>query len=383
MACVTEKKYRDKAGKERIRIVIDFYDQHGKRRIKTLPEGTSKKDAKKELRKIEDQVARDTYLPKDRTPAFSEVASDWLEYKKPNIRASTYQQYEGHVKNHLAPYFGNTPIPRINFDAIEKFISHCNKQGVIPPTLRKFLVTLGGIFKYAVRKKYCDFNPIRDIEKPKTKNKKQIEVFKPEEIRALLENAGDTKIRTLFTLAVMSGMRQGEILGLKWTDIDWFNCQVHVRRTFNHKRFYEPKTATSNRSIDLGPSVIASLKEWQLACPPSDLNLVFPNEYGKPIDDSNLRNRYFNPALRRAKLRGIRFHDLRHSYASLLIDQGEHPKYIQSQMGHSSINVTMDTYGHLMNPVNREASKRLDETVFKKSGDFLVTQKEKVPSGTL
>ncbi|HUU81277.1 MAG TPA: site-specific integrase, partial [Acidobacteriota bacterium] len=128
---------------------------------------------------------------------------------------------------------------------------------------------------------------------------------------------------------------------------------------------------------DLGPSVIAELKKWKLACPLTELNLVFPNEVGKPIDANGLFKREFKAALRRAGLRDIRFHDLRHTYASLLIDQGEHPKYIQEQMGHSSINVTMDTYGHLMKSVNREASNKLDKAVFGENGDFLETKTKK------
>jgi integrase len=118
---------------------------------------------------------------------------------------------------------------------------------------------------------------------------------------------------------------------------------------------------------------MAQLKRWKLACPSSDLVLIFPNEIGKPIEKGNLIRRHFEPALRRAGLRRIRFHDLRHTYASLLVEQGEHPKYIQTQMRHSSIIVTMDTYGHLMNTVNQESAKRLDSTVFEENGDNLET----------
>ncbi len=101
MACITKKH-----GK----LVIDFYDQHGKRRLKTLPEGTTKTEARKELRKIEDQVERGTYLSRIQVPAFSDLAEDWLEYKRPNIRKSTWEQYQGHVANHLNPYFGQAKV---------------------------------------------------------------------------------------------------------------------------------------------------------------------------------------------------------------------------------------------------------------------------------
>ena len=113
-------------------------------------------------------------------------------------------------------------------------------------------------------------------------------------------------------------------------DIDWFNSQVIVKRTFQRGRFYEPKSPTSRRKIDLGPTVIAQLKKWKPACPPNDLDLVFPSDEGTPIDNNNLVRRHFEPAMRNAGLRKIRFHDLRHTFASLLIDQGEHPKYIQA-----------------------------------------------------
>jgi integrase len=369
MACIT---------KNRGKLVIDFYDQHGKRRLKTLKEGTTRKEAKKILREIEHQIERGAYLPREGIPTFEQVAGDWLKYKKPNIRHSTYEQYHGHVENHLKPYFGATKITRINFDSVERFMFHAtDEKKIIPPTLRKLLVTLGSIFKYAVKKRLCEYNPVREIEKPKVAKTKQVDFLKPKEIRALIDKARDQKHITLFTLDVMSGMREGELLGLKWTDIDWINCQVHVRRTFNHGQFYEPKTEASRRAIDLGPTVISELKKWKMACPPTELDLVFPNEVGKPIDAPNMIHREFEPALTRAGIRKIRFHDLRHTYATLLIDRGEHPKYIQVQMGHSSINVTMDIYGHLMRAVNQDAAKRLDAAVFGENGDILETKSKK------
>jgi integrase len=222
MACITTKRGR---------LVIDFYDQHGKRRLKTLPVGMSKTDAKKALREIEDQVDRGTYMPKSRIPVFSDVADGWLQYKKQNIRESTHMQYHGHVEKHLKPHFGVTRINRINFDAIEKYMDQATKQEITPPTLKKILITLGGILKYATQKRYIEFNPIREIEKPKGRGSswKKVDFLKPSEIRAFIEDVQDQKYKTLFTLAVMSGMRQGELLGLKWTDIDWFNHQVHVK----------------------------------------------------------------------------------------------------------------------------------------------------------
>jgi hypothetical protein len=119
MACITKKR-----GK----LVVDFYDQHGKRRLKSLPAGISKRKAKGILREIEGMVERGAFIPTDKVPTFSEVANSWLKYKRPNLRHSTFDQYRGHVRNHLSPYFGNTKINRINFNAVEKFISHATEQ---------------------------------------------------------------------------------------------------------------------------------------------------------------------------------------------------------------------------------------------------------------
>ncbi|MBW2061861.1 MAG: site-specific integrase [Deltaproteobacteria bacterium] len=142
-----------------------------------------------------------------------------------------------------------------------------------------------------------------------------------------------------------------------------------MKRTYTFRQFHDPKSEASKRAIDLGETVITELKAWEIACPPNELDLIFPNNAGKPMDPDGLIIREFKATLRRAGLRNIRFHDLRHTYASLLIDQGEHPKYIQAQMGHSSINITMDIYGHLMSVVNRDASSRLDKAVFGRPGE--------------
>jgi integrase len=309
------------------------------------------------------------------------VADVWLKIKKPNIRNSTYKQYKGHMENHLKPFFENLRINRITYDKVEKFISHCLDNNVSIPTMKKILINLGAIMTYAVRKRYVDYNPVRDIEKPKGQSEhdedKELNVLTPREIISLLDSAPDLKHITLFMAAATTGLRQGELLGLKWTDIDWFNNQIHINRTYNHFRFYEPKTKTSKRKVDVPPQMMKQLKEWKIACPANDLDLIFPNENGKPMSALNMYNRKYLPALRKAKLSQIRFHDLRHTYASLLIDQGENIKYVQNQMGHASIKVTMDTYGHLMKDVNKEAASRLGDAIFEQDGSKMVANKQK------
>jgi len=192
-----------------------------------------------------------------------------------------------------------------------------------------------------------------------------------------LDAESDLKYKTLLRLAIFSGARQGEILGLKWTDVDWFNSQIHIQRTYNHGKWYRPKSKTSNRKIDLGPTMMSELKKWKLAYPPSNLDLIFPNETGNPLDQSNMLKSCFYPCLKKAGIERISFHDLRHTYASLLIEQGENIKYIQNQLGHSSPTVTLDVYAHLMKPTNQESACKLENTVFETSGSKMVATKEK------
>jgi len=242
-------------------------------------------------------------------------------------------------------------------------------------TLRKILVTLNQIMTYAVRHKYIAYNPVRDAERPRgqgTVESKKITVLNVGGIQALLKQVTDKKYHTLFMLAITTGARQGELLGLKWSDIDWINSQIHIQRTFNKGRWFAPKTKGSERRIDIGPSTVKVLREWKLASPPNDLNLIFPNGAGQPMNYSNMMNRVYLPALENAGIDRIRFHDLRHTTASLMIEQGENIKYIQSQLGHSSPTVTLNVYAHLMKPTNQEAACRLESAIFETSGSKTV-----------
>lgn len=197
-------------------------------------------------------------------------------------------------------------------------------------------------------------------------------------IASFLRPGGISEISNpVYVLAIFTGVRQGELWGIKWGDIDWPNCQINIQRTFNKGRFFSPKTKTSIRKVDLGPTAMTELKKWKLACPQNDLDLVFPNGSGGPINYSNMVGRHFLPPLEGAGLPRIRFHDLRHTYASLLIDQGENLKYIQTQLGHSSPTVTLNVYAHLMKPTNQEAVCRLENTFLGAPGHKMVAETKK------
>jgi integrase len=360
MACV---RFR------RGRWIIDFYDQEGIRRLHTMPKGSSRKDANVKKGELEKKVQKKTYRAPETMPLFPAVADDWLR-SKVNIRDNTREGYQGHIEKHLKPAFEDTKINRITLAVVEQFREALLKNGTTVATTKKILTTLSQIMKYAVKHHYQDYNPITDLERletPHSEEDEDLNILQPEQINTLIETATDQRDRMLYMTGALTGMRQGELFGLKWSVIDWINKQVHIKRTYNHGKFYKPKSRSSRRSIDLAPQLMDELKKWKLACPKAKLDLVFPNEVGKPEHSSNFTRRRFHPALVAAKLPQIRFHDLRHTYAALLIDQGENMKYIQRQLGHSSIRVTMDIYGHLLSDVNHEAATKLGNRVLGKA----------------
>ncbi len=192
-----------------------------------------------------------------------------------------------------------------------------------------------------------------------------------EEMQALVE-ATDSRYKALIATACFTGLRQGELLGLQWGDIDFESRRIYVRRTLQQGKSYEPKSHHSKRSVDIPIFLVEMLKTHQtrttVELDSNKYELVFPNSVGKPFDKANLLVRVLLSALKRAGLRQIRFHDLRHSYASLLINNNANIKYVQKQLGHSSCQVTLDTYSHLIPEVGQEAISKL-EVINNKSKD--------------
>jgi integrase len=353
-----------KVAKRRDRYVIDFYDHQGKRRWQTMPAGTTLKVAKDKLREIEAAVGRGVYIPPKDVSALQSIAKDWLELKRANVRGSTLQMYDGHLK-HFAE-IEHARVDRITAKTIEQWTAKRREAGVTLATLRKLLLTLGAVLKYAVRHRYITHNPLADVERPRGQGQEKEAVFhvlKRDEIGRLIEATGIPKFKMLFYLAVMSGARQGELFALRWSDVLWASNQIHIQRTYNHGSWYEPKTKTSKRMIDLGPAVMTALKRWKLACPPNEFELVFPGDDKKPLQHGHVARCHFWPALSKAELPRMRFHDLRHTHASLLIDQGENVVYIQKQLGHSKPTVTLDIYAHLMEKHRPEAAAKLENGI--------------------
>jgi len=163
----------------------------------------------------------------------------------------------------------------------------------------------------------------------------------------------------LFT-ALSTGLRRGELIALTWDDISWESNRIRINKSFHKNKLTTPKTTNSIRNVEMSNNLKKILQEWKEYCPKSDLKLVFPNQSGNFLDANNMVKRRFHYTLKLAGLNRIRFHDLRHTYASLLISQNLPVKFIQGQMGHSSVKVTIDRYGHLMPDVYQKGIDALD-----------------------
>lgn len=335
--------------------------------------GPNKKEAEAALAEIMRAIHRSEYQePKDIT--FKDFAKVWLsDYASVKVRRSTYTFYETILRLHLIKHFGDKPLKRISTHGIESYLAEKLKEGQLSATTIGYhLRVLKTVLKRAVLWGYLRSNPADSIEKPKAR-KAEMDFLSPEEIKLFLAQV-DKDYYALFLMAILTGMRRGELLGLKWGDIDWNSGLVFVRRSLWRGQLVSTKSERAARAIVMSPKLAKTLKLHKLATLGSDLDLIFCNTDGKPLDPDSLVRNQFHPALRRAGLRKIRFHDLRHTFTSLLIYQGENIKFIQAQLGHASIQTTLDRYGHLLPEGNREAGERLDSLVFGNSVSKLLAK---------
>ena len=355
------------------RVYGIFYRTGEKSVFKTI--GSSKKDAEQKLEEIMSEINTGRYFePKEST--FEDFTKRWIEdYAMMSVKPSTLRNYRDAVRCHFNPAFGKMQLARIHETDIRRFIAK-TRQTRKPKTVNNFLVMLKTMFKHAKRWGYIRENPAWDIEHVQDVHQ-EMDFLTPDEVRGLLKHA-DEPCRTIIQLAAMTGMRRGEIFGLQWGDIDWNNNTIRVRRNlfWQVKRelpegykgpmwcFLSPKTKRSIRTIVMSPELKKTLEIYRMTAPVAKDDLVFCNSEGNPVDPSHFIQREFEPALRRAGIRKVRFHDLRHTYATLLIAQNENIKFIQSQLGHASITTTIDRYGHILPNTHHGVGLRLDRLLF-------------------
>ncbi len=336
---------------------IQYRDLTGKQIKKAI--GPRKRDAERVLDHIMRQINQGEYrnLP---NIIFYQLAKKWFDIKKTQVRPQTLRMYRNHLELRLFPTFGDVKLKSISQEMIERSMADLvTSNSISPETVRKCLLTLKSVLKKGVEWGYISRNPAEFISPPK-KRKKRIEFLVPDEMRKLIE-ATPERHRPFITTACYTGMRASELVGLKWEDIDWKNFAIHVQRTFQKGKFFETKSPSSNRSIKVFDKVLGTLRKQKENQQQEGIEseLVFTNLKGNPIDYNGFSSRVFKPALKKAGIKKINFHALRHSYTAALISAGENIKFVQRQLGHASISQTMDTYGHLLPDIEKEAPERL------------------------
>jgi integrase len=360
-------------------IVIDH---KGLRKTKKV--GGTLEFARCVMREVQEKLTRNELgiLNKENTsPLFSAYSEQWLRNHGHNIQASTKRSYEQLLRLHVTPHFGNKPLNKITRDDVKEFVSTISeKRDHSRNTIRLIVTSLRAVLSAALEDKLIDSNPASKVGKfnKRERGQNKAQAMTTEEALGFLSACVEVcpEYYALFFTALRSGLRKSELIALKWGDIQFGESEDDKNRFLLVQRHYymghygTSKTHTCRR-VDMSKQLRtvlmarkedALLRAFQLGKTSVVDELVFPSEAGTPICPDNIGPRYMGPALEKAGLRKFRFHDLRHTFGSLLIQAGVSPAYVQKQMGHRSIQVTIDVYGHLIPGENVAWIDTLDRT---------------------
>jgi integrase len=350
-----------------------YFAPDGKRRYVSAKR---KSDAERALREAMTDADRGlTFDASNQT--VSGYMTRWLEdFAKANLAPRTYHNYRLQIREHLVPAFGPMKLSKLDTPNIQALYTAKLRDGLKPSSVRYIHAVLHCALEKAVELRLIPRNPAASARPPKIRQE-EITPLDAQQARLLLEAAKDDRFECLYILSLTCGLRMGESLGLKWSDIDLDAGTLRVHRQLQRIReggglvFSEPKNA-SRRTIDLPQKAVEALwsyrkrqleEQLRAGAKWQDHGLVFASSKGTPMDAQNIVNRYFKPLLRRSGLPDIRWHDLRHTCATLLLGRGVHPKMDQHLMGHASIQLTLDRYSHWIPSMGRHAAEGMDEVL--------------------
>lgn len=301
-----------------------------------------------------------------------EYLTRWLsDSVRDTVRQRTYERYEGIVRVHLIPAFGSMKLKALTPAHVRGLYRQKLDAGLAPRSVLHIHRTLSKALKQAVDDGLIPRNAAASVKPPQPR-REEIRPLDLEQVRALLEAAAGDRLEAIFVLAVSTGMRRGELLGLKWEDVDLDAGTLQVRRTLSEPKggcIFEPPKSGKGRSIRLTNRAVTALRAHRKAQLEERIQsaglwekqgLVFSSSIGTPISGGNL-NRAFKAVLERAGLpQSTRFHDLRHTCATLLLKQGVHAKFVQELLGHSDISLTLNVYSHVLPDMGDAAAEAMD-----------------------
>ncbi len=340
----------------------------------------TQQEAIKVARKVNQEKERGMLLLTE-DQSLNTFLTGWLQdTTKYRVRERTYIRYRELIELHVLPTLGKVKLQKLSPQHLQKLYNQKLEEGYAPQTVKHIHRVLHRAFHDALRWQLVTHNVCDAVDAPRVP-KKEMQVLTGQQAQQFLEAARGEPLEALYVLALSTGAREGELLGLRWEDLDLALETMQIRRTLTRmvrKGFTtsEPKSAKSRRRIHLSQLAIEALKrhrirqnEARLAAGPawSEQGWVFCNAVGRPIEVGNMIRRSFRPLLAKAGLPTMKFHELRHSAASLLLAMGVHPKIVQELLGHSTVSITLDIYSHALPSLQEEAVNRLNTLLSKQA----------------
>jgi len=364
---VRKRVWTTRKGETKEAWIVDYTDQEGDRHIETF---ARKKDADARHANVSVEIGHGVHIADSKSVTVAEAGRRWIASgEAAGLERTTLEQYRQHLKFHILAYLGERRLSQLTVPTIRDFQDRLG-AGRSAAMVRKVIGSLGSLVADAQERGLVAQNVVRGLSRRKRgqhnekrhKGKLEIGVDIPatEEIRAIIA-ALEGRWRPLLLTAIFTGLRASELRGLRWQDINLKKGELHVRqRADRFNRIGKPKSASSERTLPLPPILVNTLREWKLACPKGDPGLVFPNGIGRIESHANIINRALIPAQiaagvvdRHGKAKYTGLHVFRHYYASWCINRRtdgglELPlKLVQARLGHASIQMTADRYGHL------------------------------------
>lgn len=385
-----------KRGDQVYLLRVPLRQENGKRIYRNETFHGTAKSAQTRLTALLGQVDTGTVVEPSKM-TLNAYLDQWLKTIKTAVQSKTFEVYAQLLHLYVRPTLGSRQLAQLKPLDIQQVYTGMQqrKRKLSARTVRHAHAVLRKALNQAVKWNMLFRNPALAVELPQHR-KREMQALSPEQAGQFLEAAKADRLHALFVLAVAGGLRPGEYLGLQWPDVDVERGTVTVQRTLvrlsrapkpdavdavdgdvttrERWHFTEPKTAKSRRTIPLPASAIRALiehrrrqAEERLAAGPkyAQHNLVFATAMGEPLDERNVVNRHFKPILKAAGLpMSVRLYDLRHTCATLLLAQGEHPKIVSERLGHANITLTLDTYSHVLPGMEEQAAQRLETLLF-------------------
>lgn len=362
---VRKRKWITRKGEEKEAWIVQYLDQDGVDRIKTF---ARKKDADAHHATVKVDVGKGVHTSSKATVA--EAGKKWLMDAEDRLEPATVESYRQHFDDHIVPFIGSFKLSQLTVPIAREFMDRLRHEKRSPAMIKRVVGDLGSILADAQERGLVAQNVVRSLNPHKKRRQAErrqkrllkvgVDIPAPEEIKSIVASLKG-RWRPLLLTAILSGLRASELRGLKWTDIDLKKAELHVRqRADRYNSIGYTKSASGQRTLPLPPIVVNTLREWKLTCPKSEMDLVFPTGAGGIENLSNILQRGLVPAqiaagvvTRDGKAKYTGLHTLRHFYASWCINSKEDGglglplKLVQHRLGHSSIQMTSDVYGHL------------------------------------